>query len=53
MPREAPKLDRIERWMYTVITHPDGAKAGIKAYSTQNNEQALRMSDIILNQLVE
>ena len=48
MPREAPKLDRIERWMYTVITHPDGAKAGIEAYSTQNNEQALNLEKTVL-----
>ena len=48
MPREAPQLDRIERWMYTVITHPDGAKAGIKAHSTQNNEQTLKLEQTVL-----
>lgn len=48
MPREAPQLDRIERWMYTVITHPDGAKAGINVNSTPNNEQALKLEQTIL-----
>lgn len=45
MPREAPQLDRLERWMYTVITHPDGAKAGINANSIQNLEQTVLPSD--------
>ncbi len=48
MPREAPQLDRIERWMYSVITHPDGAEAGIKANSTQNKEQALMLEQTVL-----
>ena len=41
MPREAPQLDRTELWMHSVVTHPDGAEAGIKANSTKKNEQAL------------
>lgn len=48
MPREAPQLDRIERWMHSVVTHPDGAKAGTKANSTQNNEQALKLEQTVL-----
>jgi len=48
MPREASQLDRIERWMHSVVTHPDGAKAGTKANSTQNNEQALKLEQTVL-----
>ena len=48
MPREAPHLDRIERWMYSVVTHPDGAEAGIKANSTLNNELALKLEQTVL-----
>lgn len=48
MPREAPHLDRIESWMYSVITHPNGAEAGINANSTLNNEQALKLEQTVL-----
>ena len=48
MPRKAPQLDRMERWMYTVITHPDGAEAGIKAHSMPNKEQAIKLEQAIL-----
>lgn len=48
MPREASQLNRIERWMYTVITHPDGAEAGIKANSTENKESTLKLEQTVL-----
>lgn len=48
MPREAPQLDRIERWMYTVVTHPDGAEAKINANLSQNDEQALTLEQTVL-----
>ncbi len=48
MPREAPELDRIERWMHSVVTHPEGAKAGVNANSTQNNEEGLNLDQTVL-----
>jgi len=48
MSREAPQLDRIEHWMYSVITHPNGAEAGIQVNLTQDNKQALKLEQTVL-----
>jgi len=31
VPDRCPELDRMERWMQAVITHPDGAEAGLRS----------------------
>lgn len=35
MPELFPDLDRIERWMQAVFTHPDGAEAGLQSAEAQ------------------
>jgi hypothetical protein len=31
MPNRSPELEQVERWMLTVVTHPDGVPAGLRS----------------------
>lgn len=48
MPREAPQLDRIERWMQAIIMHPDGTEQGIRDLNIESGNTPLQLEEVIL-----
>lgn len=48
-PSRAPELDRLERWMLEVVSHPDGASAGVRTESAGRHlpVSAERLEDVV------
>lgn len=48
MPRDDSRLESLEQWMYEVISHPDGAKAGVEATSKPDSPAAYDLEQTVL-----
>ncbi len=48
MPRDDSRLESLEQWMYSIISHPQGAKAGVEANSESGREAAHDLEQTVL-----
>ena len=48
MPRDDSRLESLEQWMYSVISHPQGAKAGVEANSRPGVDDARDLEETVL-----
>ena len=48
MPRDDSGLESLEQWMYSVISHPQGAEAGVEANSKPGSEAAYDLEQTVL-----
>ncbi len=48
MPRDDSRLESLEQWLYEVISHPEGAKAGVEASSRQDSPAAYDLEQTVL-----
>lgn len=48
MSREAPQLDRIERWMQSIIMHPNGVEGAIHTDTTQKDPATMDPEIVVL-----
>ena len=40
-------LDRLERWMLNVVTHPDGVDAGFRDQSAQTQKPIRKLEEVV------
>ena len=48
MSRDDSRLESLEQWMYSVISHPEGAKIGVEANSKPGSEAAHDLEQTVL-----
>ena len=48
MPRDDSRLESLEQWMYSVVSHPEGVKAGVEASSKPDSDAAHDLEQTVL-----